>query len=125
MSDVRKPAEPQKPWDGAAVRTWLESRIAAARADQVAAERHGRERQDDCDKAAAEEMICTAVRSERATAQQAGFGEELKGLLDRDDFVWRGVYNDDRFDRHARSYIRKLIKMARINEGFGNIRRYQ
>jgi hypothetical protein len=42
-------SEPPKEWDGAAVRKWLESRIIAARADQVAAERYGRERQDDCD----------------------------------------------------------------------------
>jgi hypothetical protein len=118
-------SEPRKEWDGAAVRTWLESRIEAARADQVAAERYGRERQDDCDKAAAEEMVCAAVRSERATALQATLVEELKGLLDRDDYHWRGVYNDDRFDRHVRTYIRKLMKMAKTNEGFQNIRRYQ
>ena len=30
-------------WDAAAVRAWLESRVAAARADQVTAERRGRE----------------------------------------------------------------------------------
>lgn len=113
------------PWDGALVRTWLASRIAAARADQVAAERYGRERQDDCDKAAAEEMICSAVNTERATATQAGFGDELKRWLDRDDFVWRGVYDDDRFDRHVRTYVRKLIRMAKANQGFANLRRYQ
>ncbi|UAK23212.1 hypothetical protein [Sphingomonas nostoxanthinifaciens] len=118
-------SDPEKPWDGAAVRTWLESRIAAARADQVAAERYGRERQDDCDKAAAEELVCTAVRNERVTAQQDMLVQELKGLLDRDDYVWRGVYNDDRFDRHVRTYIRKLMKSAKANEGFANIKRYQ
>ena len=32
---------PEAEWDGAAVRAWLDSRVAAARADQVAAERHG------------------------------------------------------------------------------------
>jgi hypothetical protein len=112
-------------WDGAAVRTWLESRIAAAKADQIAAERYGRERQDDCDKAAAEEMVCAAVKSEAATAGQADFAQQLRQLLDRDDFVWRGVYNDDRFDRHVRTFIRKLIKMAKTNEGFQNLKRYQ
>ena len=118
-------SEPLKAWDGAAVRKWLESRIVAARADQVAAERYGRERQDDCDKAAAEEMVCAAVKGETSTSLQTGFVEALKGLLDREDYVWRGVYNDDRFDRHVRSYIRKLMKMAKTNEGFGNIARYQ
>jgi hypothetical protein len=122
---VAEAAGAAAPWDGALVRTWLTSRIAAARADQVAAERYGRERQDDCDKAAAEEMVCAAVNNERATAEQAGLGAALKLLLDRDDFVWRGVYNDDRFDRHARTYIRKLIRMAKTNEGFANVRRYQ
>ncbi len=118
-------SEPPKAWDGAAVRLWLESRIAAARADQVAAERYGRERQDDCDKAAAEEMVCAAMKNEQATADQAQFGQALKAMLDRDDYVWRGVYNDDRFDRHVRSYIRKLAKMAKTNEGFQNLKRYQ
>lgn len=118
-------AEPQKAWDGAIVRKWLEGRIAAARADQVAAERYGRERQDDCDKAAAEEMVCAAVRSEQATELQATFAAELENLLDRDDYIWRGVYNDDRFDRHVRSYIKKLMKITKANEGFENIKRYQ
>lgn len=117
-------AELQKAWDGAVVRRWLESRIVAARADQVAAERYGRERQDDCDKAAAEEMVCTAVRGERATESQATLGQELKSLLDRDDYVWRGVYNDTRFDRHVRTAIRTLIRMTKANEGFENLRRF-
>ncbi len=117
--------EPQKEWDGPAVSKWVESRIAAARADQVAAERYGRERQDDCDKAAAEEMVCAAVRSDRVTRLRATFDAELKALLNCSDYVWRGVYNDNRFDRHVRSYIRKLIKMAKDNDGFENTKRYQ
>ena len=121
----RQRMESPKAWDGAAVRKWLESRIVAARADQVAAERYGYERQDDCDKAAAEEMVCAAVKSERTTEVQADFASALKALLERDDFVWRGVYNDDRFDRHVRTYIRKLIKMAKTNEGFQRVARYQ
>jgi len=114
-----------KPWDGATVRTWLESRIAAARADQVAAERYGRERQDDCDKANAEEMICGLLKGKAATDGQKDFAAELKSLLDRDHYVGRGVYDDDRFDRHVRTYIRKLIRMTRDNAGFENVRRYQ
>lgn len=112
-------------WDGATVRTWLGARVEAARVDQVTAERGGRERQDDCDKAAAEEMVCAALTGEQATASQAAFVARLKDLMDRDSFIWRGVYDDDRFDRHVRSYIRKLTRMAKTNEGFANLRRYQ
>lgn len=119
---VEKPAGE---WNAEAVRIWLQSRIASARADQVAAERGGRERQDDCDKAAAEEMVCTRVKDERSTSSQAAFMEGLRALLDKDDYIWSGVYNDTRFDRHVRTYIRKLIKMAKTNEGFDNLKRYQ
>jgi hypothetical protein len=118
-------AKTSTPWDGAAVRRWLEARTAAARADQVSAERYGRERQDDCDKAAAEEMVCAAVRSEAATNDQPAFIAVLKALAERDEYIWRGIYNDARFDRHARACIRTLMKMAKANEGFGNLTRYQ
>lgn len=118
-------AEPSKEWDGATVRKWLESRIVAARADQVAAERYGRGQQDDCDKASAEEMVCTLLQRQEATNNQSGFSDALKGLLDRDDYVWRGVYDDARFDRHVKTYIRKLLKMTKANAGFGNITHYQ
>jgi hypothetical protein len=114
-----------KPWDGALVRKWLERRILAARADQAAAERSGWGQRDDCDKAAAEEMICASVKGEAATEAQDAFSRALKALLDRDEFVWRGVYDDTRFERHARSYIRKLLKMAKANTGFENNLRYQ
>ena len=118
-------AEASKPWDGAIVRTWLEKRIAAARADQVAAERAGRGHQDDCDKAAAEEMVCATLKGKGAIAAQEAFTDELKRLLDREDYSWRGVYDDNRFDRHVRSYIRKLLKMTRENAGFEQTRHYQ
>ena len=119
------PSKAVTEWDGAAVRTWLGSRILAARADQVAAERHGRERQDDCDVAAAEEMICSLLKGSDAADTRGTFLDELTALLDRDDYVWRGVYDDTRFDRHVRTYLRKLSKMAKANDGFGNVRRYQ
>lgn len=112
-------------WNEADVRTWLTSRIAAARADQVAAERGGRDRQDDCDIAAAEEMVCTSVSTSAATASQAGFVAALDALLDRDEYIWRGVYDDRRFDRHVRSAIRKIRKMAKANTGFERLLRYQ
>ena len=117
--------EPSKPWNGATVRAWLESRVVAARADQVAAERHGWERRDDCDKANAEEMVCALFTGKAAIDVQADFATELKNLLDRDGYVCRGVYDDTRFERHVRAYIRKLIKMTKDNAGFDNLRRYQ
>lgn len=117
--------EAPKQWDGAVVRAWLESRIAAARADQVAAERGGRGQQDDCDKAAAEEMVCAALLRGQAADSQAAFADALKALLDCDEYVWRGVYDDTRFERHVRAYVRKLLKMTRENSGFEQTRRYQ
>ena len=75
--------------------------------------------------AAAEEMVCSLLKAKAAVNAQASFIDELKTLLDRDDYVWRGVYDDRRFDRHARATIRKLLKMAKANDGFGNIKRYQ
>lgn len=112
-------------WDGVAVRKWLESRIAAARTDQVTAERGGWELHDDCDKATAEEMVCSLVNKDASTAAAEPFMVSLRALLERDDYLWRGVYNDLRFDRHVRSFIKKLIKMTKTNDGFGNIAHYQ
>jgi len=117
--------EASKTWDGAIVRTWLQRRILAARADQVAAERAGYGQRDDCDKAAAEEMICAALTAKEAADTQRAFADELKSLLDRDQYIWRGVYDDTRFERHVRAYIRKLQKMTRDYAGFDQIRRYQ
>jgi hypothetical protein len=112
-------------WDGAQVRAWLQSRVVAARTDQVAAERGGRERQDDCDKATAEEMVCSLAAAGKNEMTQAALLETLAALLDRDDYVWRGVYDDARFDRHVRTYIKKLVRMAKTNAGFGNTAHYQ
>ena len=117
--------ESPKPWDGAIVRTWLESRIAAARADQVVAERAGYGHHDDCDKAAAEEMICTLALAGDAASQQPTFAGALKRLAERDEFTWRGVYDDTRFERHARAAVRKIAKMTKTNTGFENTKRYQ
>ena len=118
-------AEAANPWDAELVRNWLESRIAAARADQAVAERAGRGRQDDCDQANAEEMVCGLFRSSQATDSQSAFLAALKALLDRDEYTGRGVYDDARFDRHVKGYIRKLMKMAKANAGFEKVLRYQ
>lgn len=112
-------------WNADGVRAWLDARIAAARADQVVAERGGYARQDDCDQASAEEMVCTTLRGKASTDDRAAFTAALRALLDRDDYIWRGVYDDTRFDRHVRAYIRKLAKMAKANSGFDRTGHYQ
>lgn len=117
--------ENTKQWDGATVRKWLESRLESARSDQVAAERYGRERQDDCDKGAAEEMICSLLKSRAATDDQSAFASDLKRLLDQESYIWRGIYDDRRFDRHVRGYIKTLVRMTKANVGFENLSRYQ
>jgi hypothetical protein len=118
-------AEATTEWNGEAVRAWLAARIVAARSEQVTAEKAGWARRDDCDLAAAEEMVCALINTERSTADAKTFTDALRALLDRDDYVHRGVYDDTRFDRHVRAYIRKLIKMTKTNTGFGKIARYQ
>lgn len=119
MTDV------SREWDGAIVRKWLESRIVAARADQAVAERAGRGRQDDCDQANAEEMVCALFKTSQSTDSQGAFLENLKKLLDRDEYIGRGVYDDARFDRHVKTYIRKLMKMTKANAGFEKVGHYQ
>jgi len=116
--------EPVGEWNAAAVRAWLESRVAASRGDQVVAERGGRDRQDDCDKATAEEMVCSLMVRSKADGRDA-FAAELRALLERDEYIWRGIYDDRRFDRHVRSYIKMLAKMVKTNSGFDQIRHYQ
>lgn len=113
------------PWDGAIVATWLDRRIAASRLDQVAAERAGYREQDACDQATAEEMVCTLLKNGRATDAQETFAAALCALLERDAFIWRGVNDDARFDRHVRAYVRKLVRMTKLNAGFERTGRFQ
>lgn len=120
MTDQRAAA-----WDGAIVRKWLESRVVASRSDQVAAERAGYGQHDECDKATAEEMICTLLKGKESTNDQKAFADDLRALLGQDEYVWRGVYDDARFDRHVRTYVRKLAKMTKSNDGFEKTGRYQ
>ncbi len=112
-------------WNGANVRKWLESRVAASRLDQVAAERAGWGQRDDCDKATAEEMVCTTLLGKRSTDDREAFAQDLRALLDQDEYLWRGVYDDTKFDRHVRSHVRKLIRMTKTNEGFEKTGRYE
>jgi hypothetical protein len=115
----------KKDWDGDAVRKWLDARGIAARSEQVVADRGGRELQDDCDKASAEEMVCALMSRKGVADSQAAFGAALAALLERDEYIWRGVYNDTRFAGTCFPYIRKLVKMAKTNTGFENVAHYQ
>ena len=116
---------PAKPWDGALVRKWLERRLAAARLDQAAADRRGYEARDDYDQAAAEEWACRALKGAASTEDQAAFAAHLKALIGQDDYPATSTYDDTRFERHVRTYLRKLAKMTKANEGFEKTLRHQ
>lgn len=112
-------------WDGELVRKWLEGRLAAARLEQSAADKRGYGSQDDYDEAAAEEWVCGALMRTDCTADQAALLERLKKLLDQDEYRVTGIYDDRRFERHVRANLRKIAKMAKANDGFANLLRYQ
>ena len=116
---------PAKPWDGALVRKWLERRVAASRLDQAAADRRGYEARDDYDQAAAEEWACRALQGAASIEDQAAFAAHLKALIGQDDYPATSTYDDIRFERHIRTYLRKLAKMTKANEGFANTLRHQ
>jgi hypothetical protein len=112
-------------WDPALVRRYLERRLAASRLDQSAADRRGYEANDDYDKAAAEEWACRKLLADDGLADQATLAKRLKELLAQDDYPVTGVHDDERFERHVRAAFRKLAKMTKANEGFGNVSRFQ
>lgn len=118
-------SNPDKAWDGAQVRIWLERRFAAAKLDQAAADRRGYDAQDDFDKAAAEEWVCRALISADTTIEQAVFAAHIKTLAAQADYAATGIYDDARFQRNVRGHLRKLAKMTKANEGFEKILRYQ
>ena len=111
-------------WNGDLVRTWLDHRFAASRLDQAAADRRGYMAQDDYDKAAAEEWVCNALRKAAYTNDQAALAKRLKDLIAQDDYQATGIYDDRRFERHVRGYLRTLAKMTKANEGFEKTLRY-
>jgi hypothetical protein len=117
--------DPLKPWDGALVRKWLERRYEASRLDQAAADRRGYDARDDFDKAAAEEWACRTLKDADCTNAQAALTARLKGLIGQDEYPATGVYDDIRFERHVRTYLRKLAKMTKANEGFEKTLRHQ
>lgn len=116
---------PSKPWDGEQVRKWLERRFEVSRLDQAAADRRGYEARDDYDKAAAEEWACRALKQSESVNDQAEFARQLKELIGQDDYPATGIYDDVRFERHVRTYLRKLAKMTKANEGFEKMLRHQ
>lgn len=118
-------AEPLRAWDGEQVRKWLERRVQSSRLDQASADRRGYEARDDYDKAAAEEWVCRALQSAGCTDHQAGFASRIKALIGEDEYRVTGIHDDERFERHVRTALRKVARMVKANDGFGNLSRYQ
>jgi hypothetical protein len=118
-------SETPKAWNGELVRRWLESRSAAARLDQAAADKRGYQAQDDYDKAAAEEWVCRTLNIGGRTDEQAAFAAQIKELIAQDEYRMTGIYDDRRFDRYVRANLRKIAKMTKANDGFMNTLRYQ
>lgn len=114
-----------KPWDSELVRKWLERRFQASRLDQAAADRRGYDARDDFDKAVAEEWACAMLKSAASTNDQAAFATHIKTLIGQDEYRATSVYDDMRFERHVRAYLRKLAKMTKTNEGFEKTLRHQ
>lgn len=114
-----------KPWDGELVRKWLARRFEVSRLDQAAADRRGYEARDDYDKAAAEEWACRALKDAECAGDQAAFAKRIKELIGQDDYPATSTYDDVRFERHVRAYLRKLAKMTKTNEGFEKTLRHQ
>lgn len=114
-----------KAWDAALVRTWLERRCKASRLNQAAADRRGYDGRDDFDQAAAEEWTCRALKDAECTNDQAAFAAHLKVLIGQDEYPATGLNDEVRFERHVRTYLRKLAKMTKANEGFEKTFRHQ
>ena len=116
---------PTKPWDGELVRKWLARRFEVSRLDQATADGRGYEARDDYDQAAAEEWACRALKDSVCTNDQAAFATRLKELISQDYYQAASTYDDTRFERHVRTYLRKLAKMTKANEGFEKTLRHQ
>ncbi len=86
--------------------------------DQAAADRRGYEARDEFDMAAAEEWSCRALQGADCTNDQAAFADRLKELIGKDEYPATGIHDDVRFERHVRTYLRRLARMTKANEGF-------
>lgn len=116
---------PSSTWDETRVRTWLDSRIESASLDQAAADRRGYEARDDYDKAAAEEWVCGTLLAGGCTSGQVALASRIRELVAEDGYQATGVHDDERFERHVRTGLRKVARMVKANEGFANTSRYQ
>ncbi|HEX7856190.1 MAG TPA: hypothetical protein VF503_21130 [Sphingobium sp.] len=56
------------------------------------------------------------------TDNQAAFAARLKEL---DEYQATNTYDDVRFERHVRTYLWKLARLTKANEGFEKILRHQ
>lgn len=117
--------DPLKHWDAKQVCKWLERRFEASRRDQAGADRRGYEARDDYDKAAAEEWVCRMLRNADCTQEQAAFAKRLKELIGQDEYPATSIHDDVRFERHVRSYLRRLAKMTKANDGFEKMLHHQ
>ena len=69
--------------------------------------------------------MCRALRNADCTSDQATLATRLKELIRLDDYPATGLHDDARFERHVRTYLRKLAKMTKANQGFENTLRHQ
>ena len=118
-------SNPTKIWDGDQVRNWLTQRVAAAKLDQATADRRGYEARDEYDKAAAEEWVCSTLQAVDEINAQPSFSKRIKDFIGQDEYPVTGIYDDVRFERLVRGYLRKLAKMTKANDGFDNTMRFQ
>jgi hypothetical protein len=102
-------------WNAEAVRSWLRSRYGSAQSEQDRVKKRGN-REDDYDAAAAEKYVLQLVKTNVATEYQHSFIDLLDDIRKKDGYRWAGVYDQKRFERAVRAYVRKLIKMAHANE---------
>lgn len=117
--------EPTHDWNPELVRSWLESRVQSSKLDQAAADRQGYDARDDYDRAAAEEWVCRTLVSDASMENRADLARRIKDLIAQESYCVAGVNDDERFERHVRTALRKVAKMAKANEGFANTRRFQ
>ena len=49
----------------------------------------------------------------------------IQALIGQEEYHATGVYDDVRFERHVRSHLRKIAKMAKTNEAFEKMLHHQ
>jgi hypothetical protein len=61
-------------------------------------------------------MVCRVWKIAGYTDKQAAFAARRKEL---DEYQATSTYDDVRFERHVRTYLRNLGKLTKANEGSG------